>query len=209
MTKYNKYLLPLFYLGVICVMVMSVILVLSGIRGYIKESPKYDYTIDDVFMSDIMGVAGTNNDGFIRPYISDKVSIKRYFYDKNDDEEKQKSSIIFYENTYIQNKGVDYVSNEDFDVVSILDGEVTNIENSELYGTIVTVKYNNNLEIRYCNLANVLITLGYKTSQGEIIGITNRSKFDDNLSLLHLEIKYNNEYINPETIYTLNVSSFK
>ena len=203
----KKILLPLLYVGIICIMVMCVILVLSGIQGYVNESPNYKYTLDNVFMSDIMNVVSEVNDRFVRPYISEDVSVKRFFYNKNDSKEKQEKSLISYENTYIQNKGVDYTSKEMFDVVSICDGEVINIENSELYGTVVTIGYNN-LKLRYSNLSNVLINVGNQVSQGEIIGVSSISKFDNDETLLHFEVKYNDEYIDPESVYSLNISSF-
>ena len=210
MGKANKYLLPVLYFGVIGVMVMSVILVLSGIRSYVGEIPKYDYALDDVFMSDVLNVVTTPNDSFIRPYLSDNIKIKRYFYDQNGEEEKQKSSIIYFENTYIQNKGVDYTSTDDFDVVSIYDGEVINIEDNLIYGKVVTVKHSDKLISKYANISNVLVSVGYKLTQGEVIGTATKSKIDeDSESLLHFEVIYNNDNIDPESIYMLNVSSMQ
>lgn len=210
MIKVNKYLLPVLYFGVISIMVMCVILVLSGIKSYIVELPNYDYVLDDVFISDVSPVASTKSDSFIRPYLIDTVKVRRYFYDSNSDEEKQKSSIIYYENTYMQNKGIDYVNNEDFDVVSVYDGEVINIEDNLIYGKVVTIKHNDNLITTYSNLTNVLVNVGYKTAAGEIIGSTTKSQIDnDNVSLLHFEVLYQNKNIDPESIYTLNVSQMQ
>ena len=173
----KKVILPIVYFGVICVMVLSVILVLSGVKSYIVELPNYKYSVNDVFMSDVQNVVSTNNDSFSLPYMSNNVSVKRHFYDKNSSNESQESSIIYYRNTYIQNKGVDYTSNEVFDVSSICDGEVVSIEDSELYGTVVSVRHNDNLLITYSNLSNVLVSVGYIVSSGEIIATTSTSNF--------------------------------
>ena len=204
----KKFLLPFVSVCIIGVMVIGVILLLSGVKGIVSVKPTYKYTVDDVFVSDIMNVVSEVNDTFIKPYTSDKVSIIRYFYNKNDEKEKQEKSIINYQNTYIQNKGVDYCSEEAFDVLSVYSGEVINIEESELYGKIVTIKHNDNLVTSYSNLDNVLVSVGNTVVQGELFATTSKSKFDKNLFLLHFEVKYNGENIDPETIYTLNVSSF-
>mgnify|MGYP003299714825 CR=1 FL=1 len=44
-------------------------------------------------------------------------------------------TIIIYENTYMQNSGVDYVSSNLFDVVSILGGTIISIEENDILGT--------------------------------------------------------------------------
>ena len=41
MKKVSKILLPTIYLGVIGVMVVSVVLVLSGVQSYLNEYPNY------------------------------------------------------------------------------------------------------------------------------------------------------------------------
>ena len=210
MKNISKYLLPIIFFGVIGVMVLSVVLVISGIRSYIIELPKYDYTINDVFISDVMSVIGVENDSIIKPFIAEDVSILRYYYDETSDEKRQESSIIYYENSYIQNKGVDYSSLNEFDIVSILDGEVISIEDNLIYGKVLTIRHNDNLVSVYSNIQNVLVSVGNTVSQGEIIGTSSISKIDsDNINLLHFEVIYKNENIDPETIYTLNVSSLQ
>ena len=133
MGKVSKFLLPTIYIGIIGVMVMSVVLVLSGIQSFLNESPLYQYTLDGVFSENIVPVVKEQNnvENVIRPYLSDKVKVGRYFYDYESDNTKQEQSLILYGDTYMQNNGVDYVSNDKFDVVSILKGEVISIEDSE------------------------------------------------------------------------------
>lgn len=210
MGKYNRILLISLYGLIIGVMAMCVALVVSGLKNYVLELPNYDYTVNDVFMSDIMPVSKTQSDSLIRPYISENVKVGKSFYDKSSDSKKQEESIIYYEGTYIQNKGVDYVSEEDFDVVSSLSGEVISIEDNEIYGKVLTIKHNENLKTVYSNIANVLVSVGYNVTQGELIATSTPSKLDENnKSLLHFEVYYKNEAIDPESIYTLNVSQLQ
>lgn len=203
----KKYLLPSIFFIFFSLVIASIVLVFNGVKGELNEKPTYKYTLDNVFMSDVMNVVSEVNDNFIKPYVDEKVTIQRSFYNKDNELDKQEKSIIYYENTYIQNKGVDYTSSNAFDVVSICNGEVTNIEKSDLYGTILTIKYNN-LELKYYNISNVLLNVGNKVSQGEILGSTSLSKFDKDLYLLHFEVLHNGKYIDPESVYTLKISSF-
>lgn len=210
MEKYTKYLMPTIYIGVIAVMVVSVMLVVTGVKNYLTEEPKYNYTLDDFFQSDISPVIKTESDTIIRPYIDDGVKVGKYFYDFESDEKKQEDALIYFENTYMQNKGVDYVNDEDFDVLSVLDGEVISIEDNEVYGKVVTIKHNDNLKTVYSNLTNVLVTVGYKVSQGEIIASATSSKLDTtDKSLLHFEVYYKENPMDPENLYTLKVNELE
>ena len=209
MKKKTKIFIGTIYLSVFLITMLSVLLVISGIKSFNSDKPDIDYTLDDVF-SDISPVMKTQTDSIIRPYLSDSVKIGKYFYDYKANKEDQEKSIIYYKNTYIQNSGVDYVSNEDFDVVSILDGEVIGIEENEIYGKVVTIKHNDNLKTIYSNMNDVTINVGYKVSQGEIIGTSMESRIDnDKKSTLHFEVYYKNNVIDPEKLYTLSVSELE
>ncbi len=210
MNKYSKYLLSSLYVLVTCVLVVCVVTVVNGIKSYIVEKPNYNYALNDVFMSDIMPVSKTSDDFFVRPYNIDNIKITSSFYDDKAEKEKQESSILFYKDTYIQNNGVDYSSEDDFDIISAYEGEVVSIEDNEIYGKVITIKHNDNLKTTYSNVKNVLVSVGYKVSRGEIIATSNKSVIDPSIkSLLHFEIIYKDTYLNPETFYTLNVSSFQ
>ncbi len=210
MEKYTKYLMPTIYIGVIAVMVVSVMLVVTGVKNYLTEEPKYNYTLDDFFQSDLSPVVSTKSDTIIRPYIDDKVKVGKYFYDFETDKEKQEGSLIYFENTYMQNKGVDYVNDEDFDVLSVLDGEIISVEENEVYGKVITIKHNDNLKTVYSNVTDVLVATGYKVSQGEIIASSTSSKLDtENKSLLHFEVYYKENPMDPENLYTLKVNELE
>ena len=63
------------------------------------------------------------------------------YYDYKAEEENQEASIIYYENTYIQNTGVDYVSKEVFDVNSIADGTVISVTQDDIVGQTIKIKH--------------------------------------------------------------------
>lgn len=210
MKKYSKIIVPSIYVGVIGVMVVSCLLVVSGVKNFISERKDYDYTLDKVFVKDTIPVSKNESNMIIKPYTNDKVKVYSYFYDFEGDTKKQLDSLIYYENTYMQNNGVDYSNEEDFDVVSILDGEVISIEDNAIYGKVVTIKHNDNLKSVYSNVKDVLVNVGYKISQGEIFASTTSYKVDTSVkSLLHFEVYYKDNAIDPENLYTMSVSDLK
>lgn len=210
MNKYSKILLPTFYIGIIAVMVLCSTLVVSGVKTYLLNRQEMKFTIDNVFDEDTTPVVKTETNIIVKPYISESVKVGRYFYDFESDEKKQENSLILYEDTYMQNNGVDYVDNKNFDVVAILDGEIISIEDSEVYGKVVTIKHNDNLKSVYSNVDGVLVTVGYKVHQGEIFAMSAKPKLQsDYESMLHFEVFYKESAIDPENMYTMSVSDFQ
>lgn len=210
MNKYSKILLPTFYIGIIAVMVLCATLVVSGVKTYLTNREEMKFTIDNDFDEDTTPVVETETNTIVKPYIAESVKVGRYFYDFESDEKKQENSLILYEDTYMQNNGVDYVDSKNFDIVAILDGEVISIEDSEVYGKVVTIKHNDNLKSVYSNVDGVLVSIGYKVHQGEIFAMSAKPKLQsDYKSMLHFEVFYKESAIDPENMYTLSVSDFQ
>ncbi len=210
MNKALKVLIPTFYVGVIGVMILCATLVISGIKSYLKEEVKYNFAVRDIFIDEAVPVSKTGSSTIVKPYISDKVTISKKYYDYKSDAKNQKDSIIYYKGTYFQNNGVDYSSKDEFEIVSILDGEVISIEDNDVYGKILKIKHNDNLISVYSNIKDVLVNVGYKTTTGEIIATSNKSIYEnDERNLFHFEIYYKDKTMNPESIYTLSVSELE
>ena len=142
----------------------------------------------------------------MRPYLDSSVSIGKTFYDYTGTSEEQENSIIFYEDTYMQNSGVDYVSNNVFDVVSVLNGTIISIEENDLLGTIVEVRHSNNLISVYQGLSDVMVEENMAVVQGQVIAKSGTSNINKELgNHLHFELYYNGKIVNPEEYYNRNV----
>lgn len=210
MGKYYKVLLPIFYIGIIGVMVACILLVITGIKNYVEDSNKTKFTLDSVFEDIVEPVNKTESNTIIKPFTSDKVKVGRTFYEYKSEAKKQESSLIVYENTYMQNNGVDYVCSDEFDVVSVLAGEIISIEDNDVYGKVVTIKHNENLTSVYSNIKSITAKVGYKISQGEILGVSNKSSLESSdKNMLHFEVYYKGNSIDPENLYTMSVSDFE
>ena len=160
--------------------------------------------VDDVIIEDEVPVINTKNI-ITRPYLVD-VTIARYFYDYQATEEEQQKSLIYYENTYIPNSGVDYKSEEIFNVVSVLDGKVTKVEENNLLGKIIEVTHDNNLISVYQSLSETLVVEGDNVLQGQIIGKSGESNISKDLgNHLHFELIHNSKNVNPELYYDKQV----
>ena len=132
------------------------------------------------------------------PIEGDDVKIGRYYYDKNNDIDMKEKSIVYYENTYMPNTGIDYISQNIFDVLVIYDGTVVDIEDNELLGKTVKVRHNNELISVYQGLDNVEVKKGDVLFTGQKIATSGKSILNKDLgNHLHFEIYKNGQTINP------------
>lgn len=146
-------------------------------------------------------------ESIVRPYISGDVAISKNYYDYKGEESNQQQSIIYYENTYIQNSGVDYSSNTVFEVVSILGGTVIDVKSDNIMGTIVEIRHTNELISVYQCLGEVMVKVDDVVVQGQVIGKSGKSNLnlgsDNNL---HFELYYMGEVVNPEEYYNKSLN---
>ena len=157
--------------------------------------------VNDIIIEEELPVVNTSNI-ITKPYLGEDIKIVRNFYNYQGTEEEQKNSLIYYDNTYIPNSGVDYQGNESFDVVSILDGEVTKVMENNLLGKIVEITHDNNLISIYQSLGEVSVTEGDNVLQGQIIGKTGEANISLDLgNHLHFELIHNGTNVNPEEYY--------
>lgn len=207
MGKIKKIIIPSIYAVSVLVIIGSIFLLVKGVDNYLKKSIDYNYSIKNV-LEDTVPVVGKTQ-LIIKPYLSESVSIGKYFYDYEGEKSEQEKSLIYYENTYMQNSGVDYISNSAFDIVSILDGEVISFEEDNTLGNIVQIKHENDLISIYQGIDEVSVKKGDKINQGQILGTSGTSKINpEYTSALHFEIYYKGEIMDPENLYSLSIEDF-
>ena len=93
----------------------------------------------------------------INPFTYSKVEIGKTYYDYKASEEEQAKSIVKYDDTYMQNSGVDFICEDVFDVVSVLNGEVISVVEDENLGTIVKIQHDNGYLSVYQSLKDVTV----------------------------------------------------
>lgn len=211
MKSVKKIFVPTIYLMAILSVVGCILLTIMSINKYLTESEKFDYSINGLIDNEVKPVQGednTKNDvKVIKPFRNEKVTIGRGFYDFEGEQTNQEKSIIFYENTYMQNSGVDYVSDEVFDVISVLAGKVISVDTDEALGNIVKIEHDKNIITTYQGIDKVALKVGDVVSQGTIVGVSGKSLVNSNYTTsLHFEVNYKGELIDPEKFYSLNVN---
>lgn len=146
-------------------------------------------------------------DTIVRPYLVNDVTIVKNYYDYKSEAETQEKSLIYYENTYLQNSGISYGREASFDVVSILDGTVTSIKEDQNLGKIVEVTHSNDIISIYQSLSDVKVKENQEIKQGDIIGTSGTCNIENDLkNHLHFEMIVKGSIVNPENYYDKKIS---
>ena len=190
------------YLGIVLCLFVIVSMYLITERSYDDKTEPInnDYVNKTIFENNIPVVA--TKEVMIRPYTDNTVKIVKNFYNKNDDEQTQQQSLIYFENTYIPSTGISYQTDYNFDVVSVLDGIVLTVKEDQTSGKIIEIKHNDNVISTYQSLSEILVNEGDEVKQGMIIGKSGSSNLQANLgSHLHFELTINSHTVDPEEYY--------
>lgn len=165
-----------------------------------REEPQNLTYVSRTIIEDDIAVINTTKK-VINPYTDESVQIGKYFYDYQGESSKQEKSIIYHDNTYIQNSGVDFISENVFDVVAVLDGTVTDVKEDESLGKIVELKHGNDCITIYQSLSEISVKKGDSVNQGQVIGKSGTNELDKEMgNHLHFEFYTNGQVVDP-TLY--------
>ena len=207
--RIRKLMIPVIYGG--CVLAVAVGMYFAGIIankylfGKSDDLQYVDNEITEELERDIPVVSTPSV--IVRPYLNNDVKLAKSFYDYRADNESQERSIVLFEDTYMQNSGVDYTNSEVFDIISILDGSVISVKEDNILGTTVEIRHSNDLISVYQSLSEVSVKEGDEIIQGQIIGKSGTSNINKDLgNHLHFELYYKGTIVNPEEYYNKDVN---
>lgn len=205
--KLRSFVIPTVYIISLSAIILSILLIGNTIKNIFSLSVDKYYVTGILLDNVVPTVKEVNqNTQIIKPYNSEKVTIAKSFYSKDSDEETQKKSLIYYQNTYMQNSGVLYNSDEAFDVLSVLNGTVKNIENDTLLGTYIVIEHDADLSTIYYSITGTTLKVGDTVKQGDVIGKSGTNKITDSKkNNLLFEVNYKGSFIDPEKFYSMNI----
>ena len=206
--KIKSFVFPVLYISLIFTVIVGLYFTSKSLKTDVDDTLKDITYVSNTILDNTLPV-NKIDDVIINPYTVDDVKIARYFYNLEDDADRQKESIIYYNNTYMQSSGIDYVKNDSFDVVSILDGTIIDIKEDELLGKIVEIKHNNELVSSYAGLSIVNVQKGENVTKGMKIGISGTNRVNESLgNHLHFEIYQNGINIDPLKVIGKKIGDF-
>ena len=196
-----KDILSISFLIVFVVAAIGVISYVSKNVFYALKPDGNSYVLRDIVSLDLPVISEVE-EKILKPFNDETVNIQVNFYSKDDDKDKQERSLILYDNTYMPSTGILYSCEKSFDVLSIAQGTVENIEENEIFGTIITIKHNNNLITKYSSVKEAQVQVGDTVNAGEIIATSSVNKVTSvSENMLLFEMIYDGQYVNPENYY--------
>lgn len=202
--------------NVIIIGIYAIVFVLTGIGAFVvsqnmkktdTEPEEIEYVNQSILTQDDIQVL--NEDiKIIKPYTNEAIQIAKYYYDYQADNASQEKSILYHENTYIQNSGMDFTLEETFEVVSILDGTVVDVKDDELLGKVVEIKHDNDFVSSYQSLSEVSVKKNDTVKQGQVIGKSGTNTLDKELgNHLHFELYKAGQVVDPNQYFDKSITS--
>lgn len=184
--------------ALVCLLSYAVTKSLTVAEDKLQEN--LEYVSYEVLTDNIMPVSKEEtNTEIVRPYTDTSVEIGKSYYDYKAESENQEDSIIYYENTYIQNTGVDYTSKEIFNVNTIADGKVISVTEDDIVGITVKIEHNNNMISVYQSIKDVKVKENDEVTKGQVIATSGTNNISSDLgNHLHFELYKENILVNPE-----------
>ncbi len=199
----KPFVVPTLYTIFAVVVIISLFLSIQVVEE--KENLTY---VNESILDEYVPVVNLE-EKLIRPFTDTSVTILSNYYDYQSSQEEQENSILYHENTYIQNTGINYHADNSFDIVSVLSGEVIEVEDKELLGTSVTIRHDNELISVYQSLGEVSVKKGDKVTTGQVIGKSGSCDLiTDSKNNLHFELYVNGTIADPENYYDKKLNEF-
>ena len=189
--KLKSFVFPVLYISLIFTVIVGLYFTSKVLKQSDNNSLKDITYVSKTILDNTIPVISVD-DTISNPYTGDNVKIARYFYNLEDDMDRQKESIVYYNDTYMQSSGIDYTSENSFDVISILEGVVIDIKEDELLGKIVEIKHTNELVSSYAGLSEINVSKGENITKDMKIGKSGSNKINESLgNHLHFEVYKN------------------
>lgn len=205
--KLRGFVLPVVYVMTMAALFVGISFFTSGLM---KTDKNYMFSVNPVTDETIPVVKTEPEAEVIEPVKENTAEKINYFYDKEADEATQQKSLIYYENTYMQNTGLLYGSDESFDVISVLDGIIKEVKKDNILGNVIEIEHNNQIRTIYYSLNEVTIKVGDNVTQGQIIGISGKSKLETGKeNNLLFEVYQDGNLMNPEKFYEMDLSKLE
>ena len=201
--KLKQITVPAIYTLALLVFITSLYLVqrIVNNKTFEDKNDNMQYVDKEIFNDNYYIPVVNQTNIIIKPYINETVEVNKSFYNYTSQNEEQENAIIYYENTYMQNSGIDYHHKESFDIVTILDGTVIEVTDNEILGTTIKIRHDNDLISTYQSVSNTNVMVDDMVVRGQVIATSGQSKLYNQDNNLHFELTHQGKNVDPEQYY--------
>ncbi|PEQ92632.1 peptidase M23 [Bacillus sp. AFS006103] len=199
--------------------IASAAIILSAVLWYQTSnnaSDKYDYKSTDIAgkknQEPAIEVSKTFEDFKMPVEKADAAIVKTKFYDFNGKAEDQEAALVFYNNTYQPNTGIDVTMKDDesFNVVASLSGTVTRVDEDAVLGNVIEVEHDKGIVTQYQSVKDIKIKVGDEVKQGQVLATAGQSLFNEKAGThVHFEIRKDGIAVNPSDYFNKSLSALQ
>lgn len=201
--------------------IASAAIILTGVLWYqssdnATDTDSYDYEATDITGKKYDEPALEVNramENFVMPVQDpDSVVIQKQFYDYDGKAEEQEAALVFYNNTYHPNTGIDITTKdgETFDVLAALSGTVTKVEEDALLGNVIEVEHDKGIVTQYQSVTEMNVEVGDQVEQGDALAKAGESLFNEEAGVhVHFEIRKDGLPVNPLDYFNKPLSALQ
>jgi stage II sporulation protein Q len=202
--------------------IASAAIILTGVLWYqssandVSDSDQFDYSAKDLADRKFNEPSLEVNralENFAMPVLKpEEAVVQKQFYDFEGKKEEQEAALVFYNNTYHPNTGIDYSikSGETFDVAAALSGTVTKVEEDSLLGNVIEIEHDKGIVTQYQSVKDMKIKVGDQVEQGQAIAKAGQSLFNEKAGVhVHFEIRKDNVAVNPLDYFNKPLSALQ
>ncbi len=199
--RLRKFVIPTIYTIALAALFISILIIAKTYNSFTNEDIN-SHVVNAIVDDDSKAVMNETENKMIKPFANDNVTISKNFYDKDATEEEQQNSLIYYENTYMQNSGVLYTSENAYDIVATLDGKISDIKTDDILGNVIEIDHDNEIKTVYQSVDNIKVKVGDEVKQGDVIATSGANKLNNtNKNCLLFEVYQKGQLVNPEKMF--------
>lgn len=199
--KLKKFVIPSAF-GILGV---SVAIALPFMNSEKKVDTGYKYTVSEIKEKIFPVINEVDEKKPMKPFLEETVSKTKDYYKKEDSEDVQINSLIYYEKTYMPSTGILYSSDEKFEVVASYDGKVIKVSEDNILGKFVVIEHINGYKTTYYSLSDVAVSEGNEVVKGDPVGSSGSNKIEGSLNNNLLFETYHDGYLmDPEDFYNID-----
>ncbi|WP_462410274.1 peptidoglycan DD-metalloendopeptidase family protein [Neobacillus sp. Marseille-QA0830] len=199
--------------------IASAAIILTGVLWYQSsagDTDKYSYKSSDLTGKKKETPAVEVNTALenVKMPVADAkdAEIKTKFYDFNAKAADQEAALVFYNNTYQPNTGIDITMKDgkSFDVTASLSGTVTRVEEDAILGNVIEIDHNNGIVTQYQSVKDIQVEVGDKVEQGDVLAKAGQSLFNEKAKThVHFEIRKDGVAVNPSEFFDKPLSTLQ
>ena len=199
--RLRKFVIPTIYTIALAALFISILIIGKTYNSFTNEDIN-SHVVNAIVDDDSKAVMNETENKMIKPFANDNVTISKNFYDKDATEEEQQNSLIYYENTYMQNSGVLYTSENAYYIVATLDGKISDIKTDDILGNVIEIDHDNEIKTVYQSVDNIKVKVGDEVKKGDVIATSGANKLNNtNKNCLLFEVYQKGQLVNPEKMF--------